>query len=128
MNRLTCPFAILPMLLFFSIPPVPCLSQSVESAKTDEPEPKPPYFNFEARQMLIEGSYDVLPSTPVIVAHTRQLLMDDHVVDDAWGCRRTVHQPEKHSDNPLLSSEDPTGRIYPDRSPARRRREGRRLV
>jgi hypothetical protein len=75
-------------------------------ASSAQPDPKPPYFNFEMRQMLIEGSYDILPGTPVAVGNTRQLLMDDRVVDDAGGCKRTVHRPEKHESNPLITSKD----------------------
>jgi len=31
--------------------------------------------------------------------------MDDYIVDDWWDCRRMVHQPEKHSSNPLIKPE-----------------------
>ena len=71
-------------------------------------EPEPPYFNYEMRQMLIEGSYHIQPTPPVVVDNTRQLLLDDHVVDDVWGCRRTVHPPVKHADNPVIRSESLT--------------------
>ncbi len=71
-----------------------------------EPEPKPPYFNFQMRQFLIEGSHSIAPSTPVEVGGVRQLLMDDYVVDDAWACHRTVHQPEKYPGNPVLPCPD----------------------
>jgi len=71
-------------------------------------EPEPPYFNYEMRQMLIEGSYHIEPTPPVAVDNTRQLLLDDHVVDDVWGCRRTVHPPVKHADNPVIRSESLT--------------------
>lgn len=63
----------------------------------------PPYFNAKARQLLIEGSYRIIPAKPIAVGHERQLLMDDFVVSDAWGCRRTVHQPEKFAKNPVLA-------------------------
>ena len=68
-------------------------------------EPVPPYFNYERRLFLIEGSYNIQPTPPVVVGNTRQLLLDKLVVDDAWGCRRTVHQPVKYPDNPVIRSE-----------------------
>ncbi|MBI4624024.1 MAG: hypothetical protein HY736_12510 [Verrucomicrobia bacterium] len=68
----------------------------------DAGESHPPYFNHEARQMLIEGSYRIIPSKPVEVGHERQLLVDNHVISDSWGCRRTVHPPEKYAQNPIL--------------------------
>ena len=42
---------------------------------------------------------------PVEVGHETQLLMDWHVLDDMNGCYRTVHQPTKHPDNPILKPE-----------------------
>lgn len=65
-------------------------------------ESVPPYFNAKARQMLIEGSYRIIPSQPITVGRERQLLMDNFIVSDAWGCRRTVHPPEKFAKNPVL--------------------------
>ena len=53
------------------------------------------------------GSHDIRPVDPVEVGHDRQLLMDWHVVDDLNGCGRTVHQPKKHPDNPVLSPGEP---------------------
>ena len=35
-------------------------------------ESYPPYFNFKARQFLIEGSYSITPLTPIEVGHGRQ--------------------------------------------------------
>ncbi len=67
--------------------------------------PVPPYFNAQARQLLIEGSYRIIPSQPVPVGHERQLLIDNHVVSDAWGCRRTIHSPEKYARNPVLEGQ-----------------------
>jgi len=61
-----------------------------------------PYFNFELRQFLIEGSHSIIPSKPIEVAGTRQLLMDKHLVDSSWNLFRTVHQPDKHPSNPLI--------------------------
>ncbi len=55
----------------------------------------------------LRGSHDIIPGEPVKVGHERQLLMDWHVVDDLNGCYRTVHQPDKHPDNPLLRPEHP---------------------
>ena len=40
-----------------------------------------PYFNFQSRHFLIEGAYQIIPTKPIEVGHTRQLLMDNHVVD-----------------------------------------------
>jgi hypothetical protein len=84
-----------------------CVAPAVaarQGGKTDDGTP--PYFNAKMRQMLIEGSYKILPATPIEVGRERQLLMDRFIVDDAWGCRRTVHQPDKYEKNPLLSSEN----------------------
>ena len=51
---------------------------------------------------LYHGSHDIVASEPVEVGHDRQLLMDWHVVDDHNGVHRTVHQPRKHPNNPVL--------------------------
>ncbi len=50
----------------------------------------------------IRGSYSIVPTEPIKVGSERQLLMDDHVVEDCWHCRRTVHSPTKHPANPLI--------------------------
>ncbi len=50
----------------------------------------------------IAGSYAITPSDPIEVGSEHQLLMDRYVVDDIWDCRRTVHQPDKHPENPLI--------------------------
>ncbi len=51
----------------------------------------------------IEGSWAVLPTPPLQVGNRRQLLMDAYVVEDLAGCRRVVHRPRRHPDNPLIS-------------------------
>ena len=56
---------------------------------------------------LYHGSHDIIPGQPVEVGHERQLLMDWHIVDDINGVYRTVHQPHKHPDNPVLRPEYP---------------------
>ena len=61
-----------------------------------------PYFNFDTRHFLIEGSHDISPTPPIAVGSQHQLLLDKHVVDSTWNLFRTVHQPEKHPDNPLI--------------------------
>jgi len=58
-------------------------------------------------QFSIKGSYSIIPTDPVSVGYQRQLLMDSYVVDDWWDCRRTVHQPEKLSENPLIVPREP---------------------
>ncbi len=63
--------------------------------------------NLDAGIQTIAGSHDIVPIDPVEVGHDRQLLMDWHVVDDLNGCCRTVHQVDKHEDNPILSSTYP---------------------
>lgn len=63
--------------------------------------------NIGTGQFSIKGSHSIVPSPPVKVGSQRQLLMDDHVVDDWWECRRTVHQPTKHPDNPLIRPTEP---------------------
>jgi hypothetical protein len=72
------------------------------AAGGQEGKPQPPYFNYKARQILIEGSYNIIPSEPIEVGRERQLLMDSFIVSDSWGCRRTVHQPEKYAGNPIM--------------------------
>lgn len=54
---------------------------------------------------LLRGSHDILPCDPVEIGHERQLVMDRWVVDDVYDCRRTVHEPVKHPDNPIISAE-----------------------
>lgn len=66
------------------------------------PLPNAPYFNFQRRQFLIEGSYNIIPTRPIDIGGDRQLLVDKHVVDSTWNCFRTVHQPTKHPANPLI--------------------------
>ena len=61
-----------------------------------------PYFNFERRTCVIEGSRDIIPASPIEVGHVRQLVLDKHIVDTTWNCFRKVHQPDKHPDNPLI--------------------------
>jgi len=55
----------------------------------------------------LRGSHEVTPIAPVEVGHDHQFLMDWRVVDDMNGCYRTVHQPAKHPDNPILQPEHP---------------------
>ena len=55
-------------------------------------------------QWTIQGSYSILPTEPLEIGHERQLLMDDHVVEDVRAVRRKVHQPKKHPANPLFST------------------------
>ena len=54
----------------------------------------------------LRGSYDIIAVDPVQVGHEHQLLMDFHVIDDLNNCRRTVHEPVKHLDNPLIKPEN----------------------
>jgi len=68
-----------------------------------------PYFNFEKRQLLIEGSHDIIPVEPVEVGHVRQLLADRHVVDSSWNLFRKIHQPERYEGNPVIAGELPEG-------------------
>ena len=68
----------------------------------------------------IDGSYSIIPSKPLIVENETQLLMDGCVIEDMWNIRRTVHAPEKHSENPLIRSgkysSGPVSKdnVYPD--------------
>lgn len=55
----------------------------------------------------LRGSDNLIPAAPVEVGNQRQLLMDDHVVEDCWACCRTVHQPSKHPDNPVITPTQP---------------------
>ena len=71
-------------------------------------------FNETSRRkgnQTLRNSYDIIPGEAVNVGHERQLLMDWHVVDDLNSARRTVHQPVKHPDNPILRADD--GRAFP---------------
>lgn len=62
----------------------------------------------------LQGSWAIVPTTPLEIGNQRQLLMDDYVVEDRRACRRIVHQPEKHAANPLFSTGP--GGLCPDRS------------
>ena len=55
----------------------------------------------------LRGSHDIIPGEPVVVGHQRQLFMDRQVLDDLNGCYRTVHQPVKHPDNPIINPHFP---------------------
>ena len=55
----------------------------------------------------LRGSHGVLAGEPMEVGHEHQLLMDWFMMDDMNGCHRTVHQPTKHPDNPILEPEEP---------------------
>lgn len=55
----------------------------------------------------LRGSHEIIDGQPVHVGRQRQLLMDWHVVDDLNGAYRTVHQPQKHPDNPVLRPQEP---------------------
>ncbi len=63
-----------------------------------------------AGYQTLRGSRAIIPGEPVEVGSRRQLLMDRHVVDDVNGAFRTVHQPVKHSANPVITG-DPEGDI-----------------
>ena len=54
-----------------------------------------------------KGSHGIVPTPPVKVGNEHQLLMDAHVVEDSWACRRTVHRPEKHAENPVVTPREP---------------------
>ncbi|MBM3853333.1 MAG: exo-alpha-sialidase [Verrucomicrobia bacterium] len=82
------------------------------SAEPAETTSHPPYFNFKARQFLIEGSHAIAPLAPIPVGRTRQLMLDRHVIDDAWGCERTVHPAEKHPRNPVLAGRPQFGAVH----------------
>lgn len=83
-----------------------------QAPKPAENEKHPPYFNFKARQFLIEGSYSIAPLPPIPVGNVRQLMFDRQIIDDAWGCERTVHQPEKYGKNPVLPGEPQFGKVH----------------
>ena len=51
----------------------------------------------------LAGSWSVIPAKPLKVGDQHQLLMDGHVVEDIAGCRRVVHEPKRHPENPLIS-------------------------
>jgi hypothetical protein len=80
------------------------------SAATSESHP--PYFNFKARQFLIEGSYAIAPTEPIKVGSVRQLMFDRAVIDDAWGVERTVHAPERFKGNPLVPGQVGFGPVH----------------
>ena len=50
-----------------------------------------------------KGSHCFVAIEPAQVGHERQLLMDQHVVEDTLGIRRVVHQPVRHEANPLIT-------------------------
>ena len=63
--------------------------------------------NLERGVQTLRHSHKIVPTEPLEIGHERQLLMDRYVVSDLNGCRRTVHQPQKHPDNPLISPVQP---------------------
>jgi hypothetical protein len=55
------------------------------------------------------------PTEPMEIGHDPQFVCDLHVVDTTWGLRskgepvrRVLHQPAKHSANPLITGDDPS--------------------
>lgn len=89
-----------------------CWAQEPATAPPAGSESHPPYFNYKARQFLIEGSHSIAPQEPIQVGNGRQLMFDRFVIDDAWGCERTVHQPEKYSKNPVLPGLPQFARVH----------------
>ena len=63
--------------------------------------------NLDRGVQTLRHSYDIVPTKPVETGNQRQLLMDRHIVASLNGCYRTVHQPRKHPDNPLISPTQP---------------------
>ena len=51
------------------------------------------------------GELVVVP--PPVLGHEAQLLFDDHLVEEYRGLTRTIHQPEMHPANPVLTWEEP---------------------
>ncbi len=64
--------------------------------------------NFDRGIQTLRGSHRIAPHGAVDVGHGLQLHMDWHVVDDLNGTRRTVHQPARHPDNPILEPARPS--------------------
>ncbi|MBC8355539.1 MAG: hypothetical protein H8E66_26475 [Planctomycetes bacterium] len=46
-------------------------------------------------------------SQPVRISSATQLFVDDHLIENTTGIRRTVHQWERHPENPVLRPEKP---------------------
>jgi pimeloyl-ACP methyl ester carboxylesterase len=46
-------------------------------------------------------------AVPPVLGHEAQLLFDDHLVEEYRGLTRTIHQPEMHPANPVLTWEEP---------------------
>ncbi len=88
------------------------LAPALLAAQTAQPESHPPYFNFKARQFLIEGSYAIAPTAPIRVGGVRQLMFDRQVIDDAWGVERTIHPPTKYGKNPVLPGEPQFSKVH----------------
>lgn len=87
-------------------------AQPAEAASAPPSDSHPPYFNFKARQFLIEGSYSIAPTAPLRVANVRQLMFDRHVIDDASGVERTVHPPVHYEKNPVLPGEPQFSKVH----------------
>ncbi len=98
------------LMMLFAISCLAVLAASPGPGKVHQPQvgmSGPPYFNFEIRNMLIEGSHRIIPAAPIAVGKRRQLLMDKYLVETTWNCFRTVHPPEKYPGNPLMTSPQP---------------------
>jgi hypothetical protein len=91
--------------------PAALLAQAAEPAAPTAAS-HPPYFNYKARQFLIEGSHSIAPTAPIRVGGERQLMFDRWLIDDAWGVERTVHQPVKYGKNPVLGGEPQFGKVH----------------
>ena len=49
----------------------------------------------------------LLTADTIPVGNNRQLLIDDYVIAEIQGLKRTVRQPKKHAANPVLVGEQP---------------------
>ncbi|MCH2130614.1 MAG: DUF1080 domain-containing protein [Pirellulaceae bacterium] len=58
------------------------------------------------RWNLFQGGQPIVYAPPLLDHHA-QLLFDDHLVEQYEGLKRTVHQPDMHPANPVLTWEEP---------------------
>ena len=58
------------------------------------------------RWKLFDGG-EVVPDKPIKLSQHPQLLFDNHLVEEYRDLKRTIHQPEMHSNNPVFAWKEP---------------------
>ena len=56
---------------------------------------------------VVAGLANLLSADTICVGKNRQLFLDDYVIAEMEGLKRTLQQPQKHAANPVLVGEEP---------------------